>query len=139
MVVEPRQVFGLSRPKTSRQSSVLPALGILLAMLLLWVIWVSPAWAVPEPRKIDTGNVTKFSEVEAPAGETGAKGKEKLGKEKALREGEAEETGKAGAEEHVPVWMFPGWQTVFALLAVGYYAFMLTYLPKIMAKEEGHH
>lgn len=137
-------------PKTSRTGQTVAV--ALIALILLAVVSTA-AWAVPEPRKIDTGNVTKFEEPaeagaegghEKPA-EEGHEGKveeskpDSLSEGKGIREGEAEEQGHEGEEEHVPVWMIPGWQTIFALLAVGYYAFMVTYLPKIMAKEEGHH
>lgn len=123
-----------------------PAKFIIVAvMLAFFVVTTTAAWAVPEPRKIDTKNVTKFEEPAEAGAEGGHEGKieegkpDSLSEKKAIEEGEFEEEGHEGEEEHVPVWMFPGWQTVFALLGVGYYAFMLTYLPKIMAKEEGHH
>ena len=75
-------------------------------------------------RRVDTGNVVKADQGE---GEH-----EAGGEEKAAAEGEK--------EAHQPAWMFTGWQTVFTILAVLYYAIAVKILPLIMAKEEeGHH
>ncbi|MDP1808082.1 MAG: hypothetical protein Q8L35_00910 [Actinomycetota bacterium] len=100
---------------------------VMLVSMIICSALTTVAWAVPEIRKIDTRNVTKFEEPAEVGGQAGAK------------VGEADLPGKAGAEELKPAWMFPGWQTLFAALAVGYYALMLKFLPKIMAKEEGRH
>jgi len=87
---------------------------------------VSTAWAIPEPRRIDTSNILKPTDIEAIGSE----------KDKGEQEEHGEEEEHGGEEEHHPAWMFPGWQTVFAILAVGYFVLAVTYLPKIMAKEE---
>ena len=118
--------------------------GLIWAMLVGMIVFsalTTVAWAVPEIRSIDTQNVTKFEEPAALGAERESKAPEgeKAQKKKAISEGEADLPGAAGAEEFKPWWMFPGWQTFFAALAVGYYALMLTFLPKVMAKEEGHH
>ncbi len=49
--------------------------------------------------------------------------------------GSASDTEHEG-EVHHPAWMIPGWQSIFTVLAVGYFALGVTFLPKIMAKEE---
>lgn len=62
--------------------------------------------------------------------------------------GEHEKEGKEGAkhaeaeeEEEESAWRVPGWQTIFAILAVGYYiALSLNFLPKLATKDlEEHH
>ena len=53
--------------------------------------------------------------------------------------GEHGEEGEEGEEEvHHPAWMIPGWQSIFTILAVVYFALGVTILPRIMAKEEDH-
>ena len=129
------------QPRHVWQSRSIRLLLIMAAMVVALAALTTVAWAVPEIRRIDTRNVTKFEEPAEVGGLRESKAPEgkKAQRKKALAEGEADLPGEAGAEEFKPVWMFQGWQTFFAALAVGYYAFMLTFLPKIMAKEEGHH
>lgn len=104
--------------------------------ILIPCFFAATAWAVPEVRKIDTSNVTKFEEArELKTSEESAESREE--EKKAIEEGEAAETGEALESEHEPWWMFPGWQTVFAVLGVGFSVLTAKFLPKIMAKEEG--
>lgn len=119
---------------------------------------VSVAWASSEggeaPRRINTGNVNDAHEI-VPIGEAAHEGEVKALEEPKDGEGShdpkgpATEEGKAGhgddagggegAEEaHHPAWMIPGWQSIFTLFAVAYFALAVTILPRIMAKEEHH-
>lgn len=73
--------------------------------------------AAAAPDEHDSG--TEEPESEAAAGEHGeeaASGEEK--------------------EVHHPAWMIPGWQSIFTVLAVVYFALGVTLLPHVMAKEE---
>lgn len=73
--------------------------------------------------------------------------KEQTLKEKHGNESVKSEPAKEGEESHAEeeeeesAWRIPGWQTIFAILAVGYYIVIsLNILPKIAAKDlEGHH
>lgn len=93
-------------------------------LLLLNAVALVAAASGEENRRVDTSNV-----VEADQGES----RHETGGDK--REGAAE----VEKEAHHPVWMFTGWQTVFTILAVLYYAIAVKILPLIMAKEEGGH
>jgi len=127
--------------KSNKALNIKRAVWVALICLIMLTALTTVAWAVPEIRRIDTQNVTKFEEPAEVGGQRESKAPEgkKAQKKKAVAEGEADLPGAAGATEFKPWWMFPGWQTLFAALAVGYYALMVTFLPKIMAKEEGHH
>jgi hypothetical protein len=129
------------RLKVRRMLNAQRFVGVLLVALVVSAAIATTAWAVPEVRRVDTQNVTEFKEPAAlnksEQGGESEKMESHSEKEKSVAEGEAAETGEKGEEEHEPWWMFPGWQTVFALLAVGYCVLTVKFLPMIMAKEEG--
>jgi hypothetical protein len=104
-----------------------------LSLILLTVIIVNlgvasvlAAGGEKGPRRIDTANVVNSTDIkDIEKKEPGA-----------AEKGHATEKKGEKAEEHHPAWMVPGWQAGFALLAVGYFAFAVTVLPRFVAKEE---
>lgn len=112
-----------------------------LTLSILTVVSVSMAWASEggaEPRRIDTANVDKPSDIkpvgedEAPV-EHGGAVEEEHGAPTEEEHGAAAEGEESG---HSPAWMIPGWQSIFTALAVIYFSLGVTLLPRIMAKEE---
>jgi hypothetical protein len=100
---------------------------ILLTVIIvnLGVAGVLAAGGEKGPRRIDTANVVNSTDIkDIEKKETGAAEKG----HKPEKKGEKEEAH--------PAWMVPGWQAGFALLAVGYFAFAVTVLPRFVAKEE---
>jgi len=101
---------------------------LLFLLMIILIINILSSMALAsesgDSRRIDTSNVLEASVAEDH-------------EEPGMAEAEGEE---AHEEEHHPVWMFTGWQTVFTIIAVGYFAMTIMLLPRIMAKdEEGHH
>ena len=174
------------------------SLVVLLAVVIMFAVITATAWAVPELRRIETGNINKPTDIHAIGG-SDSHDKKELGSEEehgteeesdehkedsdehekedehedenegaesdheedshdaeeddsaadhgeeddhggAVTEehGEEDGGGEHGGEVHHPAWMIPGWQSIFAAIAVVYFGLALKFLPKIMAKEEGH-
>src|SRR3990172_5192405 len=89
---------------------------VIVALMALAVV-TTTVWATSEaPRRVDTADVNKFTEAAA-AGEEGEHAVKEETKEEQGEEGRALAEGEEGAEEHHPLWMFPGWQSVFTALA----------------------
>jgi hypothetical protein len=106
--------------------------GLLLVLLTITIINLAAVGALAAPaesgpRRIDTANIVKSTDVK----ELGAADKS------AAKIGETAKKGETAKAGH-PAWMVPGWQAVFALLAVGYFALAVTVLPRFVAKEEHH-
>ena len=112
---------------------IMVVLVMVVALAALATVALASEGGEEAPRRIKTGSVVEFGEAR-PLGGTGADGHEEKveGPEK---QGEKE----AEAEGHEPAWMIPGWQSIFAALAVAYYALAVFVLPKIMARSEEHH
>jgi len=85
--------------------------------------------------------------------EAGSENHEEKGEEESVEkehaEGEAAEEGHegeegehGGEEEHEEPWFMeiPGWQSVFTVLAIIYFAAIVTFVPKVLTdKSEGEH
>lgn len=126
---------------------------VLLMTLIMLGMWTQLSLASTGTRHIDTSHVfTGKEEVQKQELEMVEKAKEEkepLIKEKTtvtnkLQEDGQEEVKEKGAheeesKEEEASWKIPGWQSIFTALAVLFYGLMVTFLPKIMAKEEGHH
>ena len=136
---------------------------ILIGALISWVGLIAVAQASSEARRIDTENVVKSTDIfeQGAKNQDGKKGSGKVEtdgdhgqpeesepeneeSEPHGKETESDSAGDESGEEHEeeeeevhhPAWMIPGWQSIFTVLAVGYFALGVTFLPKIMAKEE---
>ena len=119
---------------------------VLLAVSLLILSAATVAAASiegEELRRIDTGDVNDTHDVKAVGAheeeaEAADYGEESGGVEEAAAGEHGEEAigeeGEGGG--HAPAWMIPGWQSIFAVLAVVYFGLGVTLLPFIMAKEE---
>jgi len=129
---------------------------IIVGALVVWVWLIAAAAASDLPsdvRRIDTENVVKNTDIheqgtenqhetedslkdEADSENGQSEESESHGEETESHGAESESDGEHAEEGHHPAWMIPGWQSIFTLLAVGYFALGVTFLPKIIAKEE---
>ena len=117
------------------------------AIFNLMIAAASASGGGEELRRIDTSNVNKPTDINT-IGETGGEaGHGTDSTEEGSHEEESEEAEdghggeeKAGENEgeevHHAAWMIPGWQSIFSVLAVVYFGLMVTFLPRLMAKEE---
>lgn len=118
-----------------------------LALNMLAVTALASSEGAEAPRRIDTSDVNSSADIRALGEGAAEEGHEAQAEAPEEGHGEVKAEGEAGhgavegeatEEAHHPAWMIPGWQTIFTILAVAYFALAVAVLPRVMAKEEHH-